>query len=176
MIGYLLILLFSLIAGILLGSAITLTLPIITAKYLAVALLAALDSLLGGVNALLNKSFDGAIMLSGFFINALLAAGLAFWGDKIGLDLHLAAVIVFSFRIFNNFGSIRRHCLRYFRQNKKAGRYFYRSLQKKQKGPTNKPLAITDTSSLTEETETNSQLNAPQLPPSIDSFQKEKGE
>ncbi|MCI8336403.1 MAG: small basic family protein [Peptococcaceae bacterium] len=97
-----------LITGVLIGSMFTFTIPIIYAKYLSVSVLAALDSLLGSVKALLEDSFDSAILISGFFANMLLAAGLAFMGDRLGLDLYMAAVIALGIRLFSNLGAIRR--------------------------------------------------------------------
>lgn len=97
-----------LILGVLLGSVFTVTVPVIYAKYLSVAVLAALDSLLGGFRGILEGSFDGTILLTGFFTNALLAAILAYLGDHLGLDLYLAAVVAFGIRLFGNLGFIRR--------------------------------------------------------------------
>jgi len=97
-----------LIMGLLLGSLFSFALPTVIAKYLSIAVLASLDSLLGGWRAVLEDNFDGAILLTGFFTNALLAAALAYMGDLLGLDLYLAAVIAFGIRIFNNLGFIRR--------------------------------------------------------------------
>ena len=58
-----------------------------------------------------------AILVTGFFTNILLAAGLAYLGDLLGLDLYLAAVIAFGLRIFSNLGAIRRHFI--FQQRRK---------------------------------------------------------
>ncbi len=106
----------SIITGVLVGSILTVSVPIVFAKYLSVAVLAALDSLLGGMRAILEDDFDGTIMLSGFITNALMAAALAFLGDKMGLDLYLVAVITFGLRIFGNLGYIRRDILTKLRQ------------------------------------------------------------
>jgi len=43
--------------------------------------------------------------------NMALAGGLTFVGDKIGVDLSIAAIVAFGVRIFNNLASIRRHYL-----------------------------------------------------------------
>lgn len=75
--------------------------------YVAIAILAALDSVLGGVSAIVNKNFSMAIFLSGFFCNALLAAFIIFLGEKLGLDLYFAVVVVFGTRLFQNFAVIR---------------------------------------------------------------------
>lgn len=109
-----------LILGILLGSVFTLPVPIIYAKYLSIAVLAALDSLLGGVRGILEESFDGTILLSGFFTNTLLAALLAYMGDHLGVDLYLAAVIAFGIRLFGNLGFIRRDLITRYRDKRKT--------------------------------------------------------
>lgn len=101
--------------GILLGSVFTLSVPIIYAKYLSIAVLAALDSLLGGVRGIIEDSFDGTILLSGFFVNTLLAAALAYLGDHLGVDLYLAAVIALGIRLFSNLGFIRRDLILRYR-------------------------------------------------------------
>jgi small basic protein len=115
--------LLGLILGALVGSILTVTVPIVYAKYLSVAVLAALDSLLGGFRGVLEESFDGVILLSGFFTNALMAALLAYLGDHLGLDLYLVAVIAFGLRIFSNMGFIRRDLINRYRLKKaqKAG-------------------------------------------------------
>lgn len=109
-----------LILGILLGSVFTLPVPIIYAKYLSIAVLAALDSLLGSVRGILEESFDGTILLSGFFTNTLLAALLAYMGDHLGVDLYLAAVLAFGMRLFSNLGFIRRDIINRYRVKRKA--------------------------------------------------------
>ena len=81
-------------------------------NYAAVAILAALDSVLGGFSASLDGKFHIRVFLSGFFGNSLLAALLAFIGDKLGIQLYLAAVFAFGNRIFINFGNIRRKLLK----------------------------------------------------------------
>ncbi|MCL1974670.1 MAG: small basic family protein [Firmicutes bacterium] len=109
--------LIGLILGLLAGSLFTMALPGIIAKYLSIAVLASLDSLLGGWRAVLEDTFDGSVLITGFFINALLAASLAYLGDLLGLDLYLAAVITFGIRIFNNLGALRHSIVLRMRQN-----------------------------------------------------------
>lgn len=100
-----------LIAGLLIGILMPFHIPQEYSNYAAVAILAALDSVLGGMSASLDKKFDIRVFLSGFFANSFLAALLAFIGDKLGIQLHLAAVFAFGNRIFMNFGTIRRHLI-----------------------------------------------------------------
>ena len=54
-------------------------------------------------------------MLSGFFVNALLAMLLAFLGDQIGIDMFMAASICFALRIFSNLAFIRRDIISNYR-------------------------------------------------------------
>ena len=78
-------------------------------RYSAVAILAALDSVLGAVRAELDGVYDNRIFISGFLTNAIVAVLLTFIGDRLSLDLYLVALINFGFRIFNNVALIRRH-------------------------------------------------------------------
>jgi small basic protein len=75
--------------------------------YVAASILAALDSVLGGIIANLNKKFNFPIFVSGFFTNALLAAILTYLGNKLGINLYMAAIFVFGTRIFNDFATMR---------------------------------------------------------------------
>lgn len=100
--------LIGLIIGILIGSFLTIDIPTAFMSYMPVAILAALDSIFGGVRAALEKKFDSDIFVSGFFANIILAAGLTYLGDKLSVPMYLAAVVVFGGRIFNNFAYIRR--------------------------------------------------------------------
>ncbi|MBM3258714.1 MAG: small basic family protein [Candidatus Sericytochromatia bacterium] len=98
----------ALLAGILLGAYAPITIPKEWSKYVAVAILAALDTGLGGVRSGLDERFDLAVFASGFTANSLLAAGLTLLGDKLGIDLYLAAIVVFGTRLFENLAKIRR--------------------------------------------------------------------
>lgn len=78
------------------------------ARLLAVAVMAALDAVLGGVRASMSGQYDTEIFISGFFINGIMAAFLCYTGNMIGIDLYLAAVLIFGIRVFQNLGIIRR--------------------------------------------------------------------
>jgi len=100
------------IIGILIGVFfIPVNIPQQYSIYMAVAILAALDSVFGGVASMMQGKFDIKVFVSGFFGNALLAAGLAYIGDQLGLQLYLAAIFAFGNRIFLNFAVIRRYML-----------------------------------------------------------------
>lgn len=101
------------IAGVLIGLISAILTPIVIppnySVYVATAILAALDSILGGLTAIVNKNFNTVIFVTGLFGNALLAAFIIFLGEKLGLDLYLAVVVVFGTRFFQNFAILRRY-------------------------------------------------------------------
>ena len=96
------------IVGALIGINIP-TIPYTYSGYLAIAIVAALDSVFGGITSTLKGNFDMKIFLSGFFVNAILAMLLTYLGQRLNVDIYLAAVIVFVGRMFNNLGTIRRY-------------------------------------------------------------------
>ena len=100
-----------LIAGLILGVMCPWTVPAKWTLYVAAGLLAALDSALGGFNARLKGTFKLSIYLSGSFGNAIIAVFLTWLGDKLGIPIYLAAVVVFGTRMFQNFAEIRRELL-----------------------------------------------------------------
>jgi small basic protein len=97
-----------LLAGILVGTFFGLSIPVVYARYAAVAILAALDSVLGAVRSDLEGRFDNRIFVSGFLVNAVVAALLTFLADRLGVELYIAAIVAFGVRIFNNIAIIRR--------------------------------------------------------------------
>lgn len=97
-----------LVAGALLGLLTDIKVPPEYADYLSIAILAALDTLFGGIRAHLQNVYDEKVFISGFFFNIVLAASLAFLGVHIGVDLYLAAVFAFGVRLFQNIAVIRR--------------------------------------------------------------------
>lgn len=100
--------LIGLLAGLIIGSIFTITIPIDYARYTALAILAALDSVLGAVRADLRDQYDNLVFVSGFFANAFLAVFLTLLGDRLGVELYYAAIIAFGVRMFNNLAIIRR--------------------------------------------------------------------
>lgn len=96
--------------GILLGF-LSPTIPYTASKYLAIGIVAALDSVFGGIASNIKKNFDMKVFISGFFVNAILAILLTYLGEKLNVDIYLAAIVVFVGRMFNNLGIIRRHYL-----------------------------------------------------------------
>ncbi len=105
----LLISLLAILLGI--GTGLSLDIPYIYSKYVAVAIIACIDSVLGAFVSNIQERFDIKVFLSGFFGNSLIAMFLTFIGEKLDADLYLAAILVFSTRIFNNFSTIRRYAV-----------------------------------------------------------------
>ncbi len=98
-----------LLVGVLAGLVLDVNVSFEFSRYTAVAILAALDSVLGAVRAELDGVYDNRIFISGFIVNAIVAVILTFIGDRLSIDLYLVALITFGFRIFNNVALIRRH-------------------------------------------------------------------
>ena len=102
------------LAGCLIGALIGMNAPIIPytySGYLAIAIIAALDSVFGGIVGVIKKNFDLKIFVTGFFGNAVLSMALTYLGEKLNVDIYLAAIIVFVGRMFTNLSMIRRHYL-----------------------------------------------------------------
>jgi small basic protein len=97
--------------GILVGLNAPLQIPPGYARYTAVMILAALDSILGAVKAWLNGNFENKVFLSGLLVNSIVAGALTYLGDKLGVELYFAAIVAFGVRIFDNLAVIRRHLL-----------------------------------------------------------------
>ena len=98
------------VIGVIAGFVIP-TIPYSVSNYLAIAIVAALDSVFGGIASNIKKIFDIKVFISGFFVNAILAMLLTYLGQKLNVDIYLAAIIVFVGRMFNNLGIIRRYYL-----------------------------------------------------------------
>ena len=85
--------------------------PYAISKYVAVAILAFIDTVFGALVSNTQRKFSLSIFLTGFFGNALIAIALVYLGEKLDVDIYLAAVIVFSTRLFSNFSIMRRYAL-----------------------------------------------------------------
>ncbi|MCC7230191.1 MAG: small basic family protein [Fimbriimonadaceae bacterium] len=91
-------------------------------QYLAVACLAGLDSICGGIRSGLEGKFHNDVFITGFVFNILIAFGLAWLGDQIFIDLFLAVALVLGARIFNNLSLIRRFLLTKWQDNRERKR------------------------------------------------------
>jgi len=97
-----------LVLGLVAGWVVPGGLPLALARYHSVALLAALDSVFGGLVASRRGHFHAGVFVTGFVGNAILAAALTYIGDRTGVELYLAAVFALGTRIFLNLGALRR--------------------------------------------------------------------
>ncbi len=104
--------LLGLLLGLFVGFFLPITVPTIYAPYVSIAVLAALDSIFGGIRSIQENNFDVNIFLTGFFSNTLLAGFLAYFGDRLGIPIYLAAIFAFGVRIFQNLAIIRREIIK----------------------------------------------------------------
>ncbi|NLM06339.1 MAG: small basic family protein [Tissierellia bacterium] len=112
-----LVILIGILIGIIIGYIFPYTYNPQYSLYISVSILACLDSIFGGTRAIMEDKFDTVVFLSGFFLNALLAAFLAFLGEKLGVPLYYAAIVTFGGRLFDNFAKIRRIIVQNLRNN-----------------------------------------------------------
>ena len=104
----------AILIGCVLGAIIGINAPIIPytySTYLAIAIISALDTVFGGIRSVINKNFDFKIFITGFFGNAILSILLTILGEKLNVDIYLAAIVVYVGRMFTNLGIIRRYYL-----------------------------------------------------------------
>ena len=102
----------AIIIGCILGAIIGINLPLIPytySSYVAISIVAALDSVLGGISATLKGTFDLKTFVTGFFGNAILSIILVYLGEKLNVDIYIGAIVVFVGRMFNNLTMIRIH-------------------------------------------------------------------
>src|SRR2546430_6035979 len=98
--------------GLVVGAIVALLLrpsvPAEMTRYVAMAVVAAIDSSFGGVRAYLERTFNDRIFVLAFITNAALAIGIVWVGDQLGADFSTAVVVVFGVRIFQNLAAVRR--------------------------------------------------------------------
>ena len=102
----------AIVIGCILGAIIGTNLPLIpytNSSYLAISIVAALDSVLGGILATLKGNFNFKTFVTGFFGNAILSILLTYLGEKLNVDIYIGAIVVFVGRMFNNLTMIRIH-------------------------------------------------------------------
>jgi small basic protein len=102
----------AIIIGCVLGAIIGVNAPVISymySTYLSIAIVAALDTVFGGIASVVKGNFDLKIFLSGFFGNSILAILLTYLGERLNVDIYLAAIVVFVGRMFTNLAIIRRY-------------------------------------------------------------------
>ena len=101
----------AIIVGCIIGALVGLfapTIPYEYSKYMAVAIMAAFDSVIGAITSIQQKNFNMKIFVSGFFTNAFIAIVFTMFGERLDVDISLAAIFVFVQRIFKNLSIMRR--------------------------------------------------------------------
>jgi small basic protein len=100
-----------LVVGIVLGLVLRPAVPVSLDPYLPIAVVAALDAVFGGLRAYLDGIFDDKVFVISFVSNVLIASGIVFLGDKLGVggQLSTGVIVVLGIRIFSNVAAIRRH-------------------------------------------------------------------
>jgi small basic protein len=100
-----------LVVGIVLGLLLRPVVPFALDPYLPIAVVAALDAVFGGLRAYLDGIFDDKVFVISFVSNVLIASGIVFLGDKLGVggQLSTGVIVVLGIRIFSNVAAIRRH-------------------------------------------------------------------
>lgn len=93
--------------------------PAFLSTYAAIVIIAAFDSVTGAYKALISEKFDSWVFISGFVLNSVLAALMVMVGKRLDLDLYLAMLVVFTYRIFMNFSYIRRYYIKKIKQKLK---------------------------------------------------------
>lgn len=104
------------IAMLVLGALLALALkfgpvPGVFGQYLAVACLAGIDTVCGGIRSGLESKFRVDVFVGGFISNTAIAFFLAWLGDQIYINLFFAVALVLGARIFTNLSLIRRFAL-----------------------------------------------------------------
>jgi len=102
---------FGLLFGIVLGLVLRPDVPLALDPYLPIAVVAALDAVFGGFRAYLDGIFDDKVFVISFASNVIIASGIVFLGDKLGVggQLSTGVIVVLGIRIFSNVAAIRRH-------------------------------------------------------------------
>ena len=100
-----------LVVGIVLGLVLRPDVPEALEPYLPIAVVAALDAVFGGLRAYLDGIFDDKVFVISFASNVVIAAGIVFLGDQLGVggQLSTGVIVVLGIRIFANVAAIRRH-------------------------------------------------------------------
>ena len=100
-----------LLLGIVAGLLFAPDVPLGLQNYLPIAVVAALDAVFGGLRAYLDGIFDDKVFVISFVSNVVIASGIVFLGDKLGVggQLSTGVIVVLGIRIFSNVAAIRRH-------------------------------------------------------------------
>ena len=92
------------LAGIVIGFAagwyFPLYLPFEYARLLSVSLMAALDTVFGGMRSSMEGKYDNTVFITGFFYQCCFGSVFVLFRYFAGIDLYLVAILIFGMRIF----------------------------------------------------------------------------
>lgn len=96
--------------GVLAGLLLQPTVPVPLEPYVPIAIIAALDAVVGAIRALTEKRFNDRVFVISFISNVVIAGAMVFLGDQLGVGSQLATgvIVVLGIRIFANAAAIRR--------------------------------------------------------------------
>lgn len=96
--------------GVLAGLVFQPTLPTGLQPYLPIAIVAALDAVIGALRAMGERRFNDRVFVVSFISNVVIAAFMVYVGDQLGVGSQLSTgvVVVLGIRIFANAAAIRR--------------------------------------------------------------------
>lgn len=99
-----------LVVGVAAGLILQPTVPDALQPYVPIAIIAALDAVVGGGRALLEGRFNDRVFVISFVSNVAIAAVMVFLGDQLGVGSQLSTgvIVVLGIRIFTNVSSLRR--------------------------------------------------------------------
>lgn len=99
-----------LVIGVVAGLVFEPTIPAGLQPYLPIAIVAALDAVIGALRALGERRFDDRVFVVSFISNVVIAAFMVYLGDQLGVgpQLSTGVVVVLGIRIFANAAAIRR--------------------------------------------------------------------
>lgn len=102
--------LIGLIIGVTVGLLFEPTVPTALQPYLPIAIVAALDAVIGALRALGERRFNDRVFVVSFISNVVIAAFMVYLGDQLGVGSQLSTgvVVVLGIRIFANAAAIRR--------------------------------------------------------------------
>jgi len=102
-----------LVIGIVLGLVFQPAIPLGLQPYVPIAIIAALDAVVGALRALSEERFDDRVFVISFLSNVLIAAFMVYLGDQLGVGAQLSTgvIVVLGIRIFANAAAIRRRYL-----------------------------------------------------------------
>lgn len=102
--------------GILLALFVDVNIPPAYSLYMAVAVLAAMDSVAGAIVSISAKKFNFKIFVTGLIFNGCVSVIMVYIGKLIGIELSLAPILLFGVRILKNFSLFRRFLLNKYKK------------------------------------------------------------